>query len=130
MKMRALLLTGVSAGAILIGIGQASAADIIRPIQVAPVAANNWDGHYWGGIAAVHRSYSFCYQISAGCGTSTYDASDATWQIGLAAGAGAEWMMNSRMSLKLEYLYVALPTAQVFSDNATINSYTPYDFTS
>src|SRR6476659_5622236 len=55
--MRALLLTGVSAGAILIGVIDASAADRVAPARiVAPAPVNNWAGHYaglvlgWGSV--------------------------------------------------------------------------------
>jgi len=55
--MRALLLTGVSAGAILIGVIDASAADRVAPARiVTPAPVNNWAGHYaglvlgWGSV--------------------------------------------------------------------------------
>jgi len=230
--MRALLLTGVSAGAILISVVGASAADVrVAPARIVAPIASTWDGHYWGvvagaglftatgpsygyksysytdqsqrtwggtlgvtaginrqtgnallgiegdfswsnleaassayttpdyyqmkvkwnwlatlraraglavgnalvyatgGLAVVNRTNSFCNQVSV-CGTSSYDASNSAWQIGLAAGAGAEWMMSSRMSLKLEYLYVALPTSQLVNTYAATNSYQGLDFMS
>jgi len=73
MKMRALLLTGVSAGAILIGIVDASAADRVAPARiVTPAPVNNWAGHYgglvlgWGSVRGQINDVNPNYANNAG----------------------------------------------------------------
>ena len=47
--MRALLLTGVAAGALVSGVVVASAADVRAPVRiVAPAPVPDWSGHYFG----------------------------------------------------------------------------------
>ena len=74
--MRSLLLTGVSAGAILLGVVAAQAADVRAPVRVvAPAPIADWSGHYFGlslgwgqaGLADMPRSLREAFAQRSSC---------------------------------------------------------------
>ncbi len=75
----------------------------------AGLAVDNTMFFVTGGIAAVRASYRQDY-VSAEFADNRGFMPLTKTQVGLAAGAGVEHAISPRMSVKLEYLYIGLPS--------------------
>jgi outer membrane immunogenic protein len=84
-----------------------------------------------GGLAIVDRKNSFCYEDPCGSyDDGYYDAEDSGVQVGFAAGAGVEYAVSQHATVKLDYLYIGLPTAGASSEYLRDDDYEPFNFKS
>lgn len=94
------------------------------------VAANNWLLYGFGGLAVTNLRTDFLFSDSGGAFQSALVSTD---KVGYAVGAGVEWGVTDRLSLKAEYEHVGfgrtaahqtgsdIPT-QPFSQSAALNA--------
>jgi len=90
------------------------------------VAVDNVLGYVTAGVAVVnaHHFYGWLTPVSP-----EYDVAVDSVEYGLTAGAGVEYAVTDNMSLKLDYLYVGLPTKQVIEEGGFGDEY-DFDFVS
>lgn len=82
-----------------------------------------------GGLALADVDSQFCYYTNnCGYAGGYYDSKNSGVKAGLVAGAGVEYAMNRNISVKLEYLFVDLPTIEATTPYAQANSYGPGKF--
>ncbi len=83
-------------------------------------------GYVTAGVAAVdaHYFYGWLTPVSP-----EYDVAVDSIEYGLTAGAGVEYAVADNLSLKLDYLYVGLPTKQVVEEGGFGDEY-DFDFVS
>lgn len=77
---------------------------------------DRWLGYVTGGAAFAGTSVNVCNTL--GC------VSDSATRIGWTAGAGIEYALMGRWSVKVEYLYANFGTASYINPATTISSFT------
>ncbi|MCP4070404.1 MAG: porin family protein [Hyphomicrobiales bacterium] len=79
----------------------------------AGIAIDNTLAYVSGGVALVDVDQSLSCGATPCTAPDYYDFYNSGWEAGIAAGAGVEHAFTDNLSLKLEYMYVGLPTNTV-----------------
>jgi len=75
---------------------------------------DNWLLYATGGLAFGQTKYSFNFsQPGAAPAPTAYSLSQSNTRVGFALGAGTEYKIDRRWSVKFEYLYIDLGTHSI-----------------